>query len=166
MNDHEATESHLTYDDYEAQVRLITSRAKRNNDGETRAADHETRVVSWDPPVPLTQFNPPPFPTSVLPTWLRDYVEAEATATQTPPDLAAMLTLTVCAAAIAKKVEVLVKEGYKEPVNIYMVIALEPANRKSAVYADVADPLEEFEQSETQRLSAQILRPAARLQPC
>lgn len=38
----------------------------------------------WETPIPFDQFNLPPFPTEVFPGWLRAFVEAEATATQTP----------------------------------------------------------------------------------
>lgn len=48
----------------------------------------------WEAPVPFHQFDLPPFPTDVFPGWLRAFVEAEARATQTPVDLAGMLTLS------------------------------------------------------------------------
>jgi hypothetical protein len=93
----------------------------------------EVANLEWEPPIPFDQFNLPPFPTSVFPSWLRTFVEAEATATQTPPDLASMLALSVLAAACAKRVRIEVKAGYEEPLNIYTVTALPPGNRKSAV---------------------------------
>src|SRR5262249_54019473 len=58
----------------------------------------------WPEPMPLdgTPLGPP-FPAECLPSWLGGWVEEEARATQTPPDLAAMLALAICAAALAKK---------------------------------------------------------------
>src|SRR4051812_19048711 len=47
----------------------------------------------WPPPVPLERRNLPPFPVSVLPAWLANYAAALASETQTPVDLAAMLSL-------------------------------------------------------------------------
>jgi replicative DNA helicase len=124
------------------------------------AADNETGSVAdeWEPVVPFAQFHLPPFPTWTLPDWLRDFVEAEARATQTPADLAALLSLSAVAAAAAKKVRVLVKKGYTEPVNIFTVTALPPGNRKSAVFADVCRPLELHEKSEAQRLGHEIAK--------
>ncbi|HEY8599030.1 MAG TPA: DUF3987 domain-containing protein, partial [Thermomicrobiales bacterium] len=110
----------------------------------------------WEAPTSLTTNNLPPFPTAMLPDWLRDFVEAEATATQTPPDLAAMLSLAAVATAVAKKAQIVVKDGYSEPLNLFTVTALPPANRKSAVFADVTAPLVAWEESETKRLRAEV----------
>ncbi|MDG3004758.1 DUF3987 domain-containing protein [Paludisphaera sp. Pla2] len=100
---------------------------------------------AWEPPLPFHDVDPPPFPTDALAGWQRDFIEAEATATQTPPDLAAMLVLSVTAAACAGKVVVGVNGGYEEPVNIFTVTAQPSASRKTAVFRDVAAPIEEHE---------------------
>ncbi len=68
-------------------------------------------------PIPLTDTPRPPFPTTALPGWLRTFVQAESEATQTPPDLAAMLGLAVLAAACAKRVVVRAYPGWTEPTN-------------------------------------------------
>lgn len=88
----------------------------------------------------------PEFPTAVLPSVLRSWVEAESEATQTPADLAGLLALAVCGAAIAKRVHVRARESWPyEPVNIFTAILLPPGNRKSAVFSDATKPLREFE---------------------
>ena len=117
-----------------------------------QGAQHE----GWELPVPFNEFDLPAFPLDALPDGLRAFVEAEATATQTPPDLPAMLALAACAAASAKKAEIQVKDGYIEPLNIFTVVAIPPANRKSAVFKDVTAPLEEFEAEESRRLAPEI----------
>lgn len=107
----------------------------------------------WESPIPFNEYDLPRFPVDVLPLWLREYVLAEAEATQTPVDLAGMLTLSVAAAAVAKKVIVMVRPGWIEPLNIWTVTALDPGNRKSGVFADIVYPLEEFEQAERDRIA-------------
>jgi hypothetical protein len=102
----------------------------------------------------------PQFPSETLTDWLRDYVVALATATQTPVDLAAMLSLSVIAASCAKKVVVCMKEGYYEPLNIFTVTALPPGNRKTAVFAAVIRPLHNHEEFEAQRMAPEIARRA------
>jgi len=92
---------------------------------------------------------------------LRDFVEEVATATQTPVDLSAMLALAVVAAACAKKVEVCVKSGYIEPVNIFVVVSLAPGNRKTAVFGAMTEPLEDHERREIQRLSPAVAKSKA-----
>ena len=110
------------------------------------SADNADSAMEWAPPMPLHYFDPPPFPTHVLPHWWRVFVEAEAGATQTPPDLAAMLSLSAVAACSARRIEVEVKQGWREPLNIYTVTVLPSGNRKSAVFRDVVAPLEAEEE--------------------
>lgn len=116
----------------------------------------------WDPPVPLGTIARTDFPTASLPCWMRAWVEAEAVATQTPPDLAGMLVIAVCASASAKKVCVRISESWTEPTNIYCVVVLAPGNRKSAVYADATRPLLEYEASELARLEPEIAQAESR----
>jgi replicative DNA helicase len=110
----------------------------------------------WDPPTPFYAFDLPPFPTDALPRWQRDFVKAEATATQTPPDLAGMLTLSATAAACAKKVRISAKPGYTEPANVFTATALPPGNRKTQVFADVTAPLETWEANQAEMLGEAI----------
>jgi hypothetical protein len=129
--------------------------------------NHRPRVAAaiysndWEAPVPLHQFELPSFPTETLPGWLRDFVEALATATQTPVDLAALLALAVVAAACAKKVDVCLKAGYVEPVNIFVVVAMEPGSRKTSVFRKVMEPLEEHERADVARAAPEIARSKA-----
>ncbi len=131
----------------------------------SRPADHlgdseyygdDLEEMTWEPPIPLTDAPRPAFPTEALPNWLKEFVEAEAVATQTPPDLAGMIALSVLGSACAQRVEVRVRGGWTEPVNLYTVVALPPGNRKSAVFKDVSEPLEEHERLEQQRLAPDI----------
>jgi len=110
----------------------------------------------WEPPVPFDDCDLPKFPTDIFPDWLRDFVEAEAEATQTPPDLAGMLVLSVCATALAKKINILLRLGWIEPLNIWTNTALKPGNRKSRVFADTIAPLEEYEEAERDRVAPEI----------
>src|SRR5262245_52150616 len=119
---------------------------------ETLALD----AASWEPPVAFHDFDLPPFPVALLPDWLRAFVEAEALATQTPCDLAAMLCLSALAAVSAKKFRVFVRDGHTEPLNLFTVVALPPGNRKSAVFNDVVAPLEGHEELESVRLRPEI----------
>jgi len=112
----------------------------------------------WEEPVPLSQVDVPPFPTRALPDWLREFVDAEAVATQTPPDLAALLTLSVLSYACSKKAIVRVRPGHEEPLNIFCVVALPPANRKSAVFRDSIRPLEDAEREEVAQLAPDVAR--------
>ena len=110
----------------------------------------------WGEPEPLDGPELPPFPVQALPPTLRRFVEAEAVATQTPEDLAAMLSLSVCAVAGAKLIEVQVRPGYCEPISIYSASALESGNRKSAVIADTSVPLRQHERDSVEGMAQQV----------
>jgi hypothetical protein len=137
--------------------RIVTDLAEKH-------ADEAAPPSDWPPPVPLAEGNLPAFPTDALPDWLGQFVEKVATATQTPPDLPATLTLPTVAAACAKRVEVHVKDDYCEPVNVFTATALPPGNRKSTVFSQVTAPLREYERAESQRLRPQIAADKTRLE--
>jgi replicative DNA helicase len=101
----------------------------------------------WDLPAAFYEYDLPVFPIETLPAWLRAFVQGLARETQTPLDLGALLTLSVCAGAVAGKVRVQPRPGWIEPLNLYTVTAMSPANRKSAVFAACCEPLEERERT-------------------
>ena len=105
----------------------------------TPASQPWPEIESYD------DLNLPDFPTRALPDDLRRWVEAESRATQTPADLAGLLSLAVCSATIARQVTVEPRPGWSEPVNLFVAVLLDPGNRKSAVFADAMGPLRELE---------------------
>ncbi len=102
-------------------------------------------VQPWPEIISFDVLNLPDFPTRALPDVLRQWVEAESHATQTPPDLAGLLALAVCSATIARRVVVKERHGWREPVNLFVTVLLAPGNRKSAVFADAIGSLREIE---------------------
>jgi replicative DNA helicase len=98
--------------------------------------------LEWPAPVPLTgRHTPAPFPLDALPGWVRAMVAAVAHFTQTPVDLAGCLALAVLATAAGGRVEVEVRGSWREPVNLFIVIALPPGSRKSPTFAALVRPL-------------------------
>ena len=124
--------------------------------------DVDAEPLPWFPPLPLDMPKLPAFPTDVLPSILRDFVVALALATQTPPDLAGMLTITAIATATARKAIVQVRTGYIEPLNIYVAGVLGSGNRKSAVFRAVTAPLATWERDERIRLAPEIAEARSR----
>ncbi|MQA14674.1 MAG: DUF3987 domain-containing protein [Pseudonocardiaceae bacterium] len=96
----------------------------------------------WEPPTPLAPRRAlPRFPVDALPGWLAQHVEAVATFTQTPPDLAGCVALAALSAAAGGRARVQVRPGWVEPVNLFTVVAMPPGSRKSAVFAAMTAPL-------------------------
>jgi hypothetical protein len=105
-----------------------------------------TTAQPWPEIVSFDVLDLPDFPTDALPDVLRQWVEAESHATQTPADLAGLLALAACSAMIARRISVWARDSWSwEPVNLFVAVLLEPGNRKSAVFADAIRPLRELE---------------------
>ncbi|RST04585.1 DUF3987 domain-containing protein [Streptomyces sp. WAC07149] len=97
---------------------------------------------AWDEPIPVrARPTLPAFPVHTLPAWLGNMVSGVAEETQTPVDLAGCLALAVIATAAGGRAKVCVRGQWREPVNIYTAIALDPGNRKSAVFDLMVRPL-------------------------
>lgn len=92
------------------------------------------------------------------PPWMAQWTRSEATETQTPPDLAAMLALVVCSAAVSKKYVLHVRGAWSEPLNLYAVAAMSPGNRKSAVFSHATRPLMLEQQRLTEATRASVER--------
>lgn len=123
-----------------------------------KSDDPAIATGGWEPPVEFDTFDVPPFPVDALPPALAEFVAACAEATQTPPDLAGMLVLAASAAACAKRLEVEIKPGYREPANLFVAVVLPPAERKSAVMREVTAPLIAWEAKEAEQVAPQITR--------
>ncbi|MEW1725201.1 YfjI family protein [Streptomyces sp. NPDC093109] len=107
----------------------------------------EPQPPAWDDPVPLTGNRMlRDFPTHTFPDWVREFVEAVAEETQTPVDLAGCVALSVLATAAGGRAVVHIRGNYREPSNLFTVVALPPANRKSAVFDLLTSPLYDAEQ--------------------
>lgn len=113
---------------------------------------------SWEEsPVPLGDANDlPGFPVQVFPSWLRRFVETLATSIQTAADLPAMMLLAVLAMLLQGKVRVRIRDGWEEPVNLYTLTALPPAERKTAVVNYVIRPVSAWEQEQAERVRPAI----------
>ena len=110
----------------------------------------------WELPAQLGHFDLPIFPLEAFPGQLcvfYEFCEAVAESYQVPVDLPAMLALSVGGASLAKRIVVHIRGDHWEPVNLFAVVALPPASRKSGVFRAVTEPLVLFERQEVERLA-------------
>lgn len=120
-------------------------------------SEKETAGGEWGGVLPFHSADLPPFPLDILPHWLRAYVESVTETMQTPPDLAGMLALAVLSTACAQLVEVRVKAGWEEPVNIFVVMGLPPGTGKSPVFRAMMAPIVIFERKKLAESDADIM---------
>lgn len=118
-----------------AELRRLVDETQTWNEGE----------MHWPDIRPFDVLDLPEFPLDSLPEPLRSWVKEESIATQTPADMSGLLALAVISATLARKVEVMPRPGWHEPVNLYIAVLMESANRKSAVFTDATKPLRELE---------------------
>lgn len=112
----------------------------------TGAQDSSAGNETWPEPLPTQEpITLDPFPTTMLPGAVRRFVEAVATSTQTPADMAGMLALATVAAAAQGKYEIGLQPDWTEPVNLYTVVAMPSGSRKTAVFNTTTEPLRRAE---------------------
>ncbi|WP_262062641.1 DUF3987 domain-containing protein [Streptomyces sp. STR69] len=100
----------------------------------------------WPAPTPLGMQEPlPTFPVDALPAWIGEQVAAVAEFTQTPPDMAATMALAALSTAAGGRVHVQIRDGWTEQTNLYLVVAMPPASRKSDVFATMTRPIYDIE---------------------
>lgn len=116
-----------------------------------------SQPVRWEPPIPFESFDLPPFPVEALPPVLRAYALAVAESTQTAVDLPAVAILAALAICAQGRCVINGKSDWSEQLNLYTVIILPPAERKSAVLSLVLEPLEQFEFEYNEAIKEDIL---------
>ena len=83
---------------------------------------------------------------------LRKYVTAVSKSVQVPIDMPFMLAIAAGGVAFAKKIEVHTRGEHFEPVNLFTAVAMEPANRKSAVARHMFDPFDAYEDKQNNEI--------------
>ena len=109
------------------------------------------------PLVPLDTVTAPPLNPALLPGSLGRFSAALAAATETPAELPFAMVLAALATVTQGRFRIVVKPGYSEPLNLWMLCALPPGNRKSAVEDSAKAPLLDWEAGEAERLAPDIL---------
>lgn len=110
----------------------------------------------WEPPVPFDTVETPDFPTESLPGPLTAFVECLADSTQTPEEMAGILSLGILATAFQSKYEVEITSDWREPLCLYTVAIAPPGERKSAVISALTKPVYEYEAEQREFEAAEI----------
>jgi hypothetical protein len=105
----------------------------------------ELKLKDWEEPLELQEIEVSPLPVDILPDWLSKYVNNLSMFLQVPSDMLLLIALSAISTALANKMEIEVKQGYREPANIYSCIILGPANRKSAAVTKISKPIWDYE---------------------
>ena len=110
----------------------------------------------WGETVPLTSDVVDECPVEALPGWGGEFCRQLAIFTQTPVDMAVGMFLVACAIAVQKKFLIEPRNGWVEQLSLYLLSAMAPANRKSAVVSKISQPLKDFEKQQAEEIAPQI----------
>lgn len=93
----------------------------------------------------ITEAGLPAFPVDALPAAARAFCVSLAEELEVPVDLPACLCLGALASSVMGKLRVQMTPSWREPLNLYLAIALEPGERKSPALRRCFAPLYERE---------------------
>lgn len=122
---------------------------------------HLDNHLQWPPLVRLENPTLPRLSREALPSWVGDFASDLSAATETTLELAVAMVLAACSTAVARKFKVMVKYGYFEPTNLWLAVALEPGNRKSAVQKAATAPLVDWERKQAEAMADSIKQAAS-----
>ena len=129
-------------------VRVVVDKAREGN--------AQPLPEEWLAPVPFTAHTLPKLDATNLPPVLGDFCAGLAEEKQVPVEIAVAMSLATLATAAQGRYVVRVREGYTEPMNLYTLCPLEPANRKSAVVEVCTAPLKEWEKWMAERMAPEV----------
>lgn len=110
----------------------------------------------WPTLIPFTAHHLPKLEPANIPPVLGDFCAALAEEKQVPVEIAVAMALAALATAAQGRFVVQVRQGYVEPLNLYTLCPLEPANRKSAVVEACTAPLKEWERYIAETMAPEV----------
>ncbi len=135
--------------------------------GAEALVDDEADVPEILIPMPLDRNVPVPlFPIDCLPPFMADMVRSVSESTQTDLAMAATAGLSALSVCTGGHVEVKIRNGWNEPLHLYIVSVAAPGERKSAVQRAMVGPIYEVEtelirDSAARRVEAETTKKAA-----
>jgi hypothetical protein len=82
-----------------------------------------------------------PYPIAVLPPTIKAMVQSVADATETPIELGAMLVLPIISTAVQRRVQVSVRDDWREELASYSLILLDSGEGKTPVFRHLMEPI-------------------------
>lgn len=113
---------------------------------------------TWEMPIVFSELETPEIPENLLPENLQVYATALAQTAEVKTAMVVASILGVISTALCKKYVVSPKEGWNEPVNIYIFVALPPASNKSLILKNVTKPLVAWEAEARKQKEPEIKR--------
>ncbi len=124
--------------------------------GNPGGADSEPE---WPEPMLPGSIRVPAIPATILPGPVGEMARAVADSTQTPEAMATLLSLSILATILQRRVEVApFDDDYTEPLSLWTLMAMQSGSRKTAVLNALTGPLLRWEKLQRDRLRHEIAR--------
>jgi hypothetical protein len=122
--------------------------------------DAQPTVVQpeWPDPILPGTMRTPAITAEVLPSWLGKMAHGVSEATQTPPALAVMCSLSILAMVLQGRFEVEPHPGYTEPLAIWTLSTAPPGARKTQVLGSLQAPILRWEKLLGDRFRSKIAK--------
>lgn len=113
----------------------------------------------WGPILPFDEMHLPEFPMDTIPACLSGFAQIVrhiSSSHQTPPDMTALLLVTIAAACLGGKLKIVTNNRYAELVTLFTAIFAPSGTRKSSVYHSLMKPVIEYQMRLRTEMKAQI----------
>lgn len=119
--------------------------------------EHEAEQ-HWPEPVLLKELELPDLSADLLPSPYKEFTKSLALSLEVPEGMIILCILSIVSAACTKKFLVAPRSDWQEPINLYTLVAMPPANNKSLVLKKCTTPLLLWEISEDLKINQQRLK--------
>ena len=122
-----------------------------------------SQFSGWRQPLPIKAAEIPQWPMGIFPEPFERFVNELARSTETPIELSSLMIFSVVATVSHKKYVIQLKSDYCEPVNVWPVVILPPASRKSRVFNELTKPLKDWERRQKEILEPEVKRVGSKI---
>ena len=112
----------------------------------------------WPRVVPLSMGNLPAIDPDLFPGWAGEFIKAQSTASETPPEMAASMLLAAASVACARRFRVHVRGRHYETSNLWIACVMSPGNLKSFVHDECVAPLKQWEREQSEAMAGEVRR--------
>jgi hypothetical protein len=108
--------------------------------------------IEWEQPITFNKKKVPEIPEILLPKNLIDYATSLTKYAEVSSSMVVASVLGVLSTALCKKFVISPKDGWYEPINLYLMVGLPPASNKSLIVKNTTQPLIDWELEQNRKL--------------
>lgn len=111
---------------------------------------------SWSNPIPIHHYQIPKWEANYFLPVIQNRINEISLSTETPPEMAGLLVLSILAITVQGKFRLKVTDSYYETLSIWSMVLLPPGERKTSVMNLLTEPIDEWERQAKRSLEDEI----------